>query len=85
MPATITNKFRFYNAYQFMENFKDVPIQDQSTGADPNIGLSRSRFYIFVGKTTDWGSSDGYLQPRVPTIGTNQNDNSNYGKIISRY
>ena len=26
MPATITNKFRFYNAYQFMENFKDVPI-----------------------------------------------------------
>ena len=77
MPATITNKFRFYNAYQFMENFKDVPIQDQSTGSDPNIGLSRSRFYIFVGKTTDWGSADGYLQPRV-TGTIDQNSGSNY-------
>ena len=60
-----------------IENFKDVPIQDQSTGADPNIGLSRSRFYIFVGKTTDWGTADGYLQPRV-TGTADMNSGSNY-------
>ena len=71
MPAIITNKFRFYNAYQFMENFKDVPVQDSAADGDPNIGLSRSKFYLFVGKSTPWAGdlttddADGFLQPRL--------------------
>ena len=65
MPAIITNKFRFYNAYQFMENFKDVPVQDSGADGDPNIGLSRSKFYLFVGKSTPWDENDGFLQPRL--------------------
>ncbi len=84
MPAIITNKFRFYNAYQFMENFKDVPVQDSAADGDPNIGLSRSKFYLFVGKSTPWSADsavdneDGFLQPRLTmsqhagtSIGTN--------------
>ena len=84
MPAIITNKFRFYNAYQFMENFKDVPVQDSAADGDPNIGLSRSKFYLFVGKSTPWSADsaidngDGFLQPRLTmsqhagtSVGTN--------------
>ncbi len=82
MPAIITNKFRFYNAYQFMENFKDVPVQDSAADGDPDIGLSRSKFYLFVGKSTPWeggdADGDGYLQPRLTT---SQHNGSTAGSI----
>ena len=54
-----------------MENFKDVPVQDSAADGDPNIGLSRSKFYLFVGKSTPWSADsaidneDGFLQPRL--------------------
>jgi len=48
-----------------MENFKDVPVQDSGADGDPNIGLSRSKFYLFVGKSTPWDENDGFLQPRL--------------------
>jgi len=57
MPAIISDKFRIFNAKQFVESLTEGT--NEGSGGDPELGNERTRLYFFVGRPQRW---DAYLE-----------------------
>ena len=57
MPAIISDKFRIFNATQFVESLTEGTTM--GSGGDPELGDERTRLYFFVGRPQRW---DAYLE-----------------------
>lgn len=54
MAAIISDKFRIFNAKQFLESLTEGTTA--GSGGDPELGNERSRMYFFVGRPQFWGA-----------------------------
>jgi hypothetical protein len=61
MPAIISDKFRIFNATQFVESLTEGTTM--GSGGDPELGDERTRLYFFVGRPQRW---DAYLEIYSP-------------------
>lgn len=52
MPAIISDKFRIFNAKQFIESLTEGTTA--GSGGDPEVGDERTRLYFFVGRPQRW-------------------------------
>jgi hypothetical protein len=57
MPAIISDKFRIFNAKQFIESLTEGTTA--GSGGDPEVGDERTRLYFFVGRPQRW---DAFLE-----------------------
>lgn len=57
MPAIISDKFRIFNAKQFIESLTEGTTM--GSGGDPEVGNERTRLYFFVGRPQRW---DAFLE-----------------------
>ena len=59
MTSIVTRKFRIYNAQQFVESFNEISAANETLTQSPLPAESLNTInYIFIAKSTSWGTSD---------------------------
>ncbi|CAF34147.1 baseplate wedge [Synechococcus phage S-PM2] len=67
MAAIISDKFRIFNAKQFLESLSEGTVA--GSGGDPELGNERTRMYFFVGRPQGWDSFlELYSQNSTPFV-----------------